>query len=345
MKSKFINYFFVVLFTLIFISCGSNEEKKESSDSQSFDNLSPVDLKGEKVQLLYKFEKDDNYKYRLTTITDAEETIQADSIIKSVSNQNVSYIFDINVIEVDNDKTAEVSINISSVKVDVTINGEKISYNSKSDNTIEEKRKFMEYETIYNIPFRARITDKGEVIEVTRLDKMIDKMNSMQPQPQQLSADQKAQLSKNLGDVALRPLTQLLFRELPQNPVAKDSSWMKQYPGQMSVFQLDNKAKFTVLDFVDYEGEKAAKIKADLNVTWSGNKQGEENGVKYNFSDPKASGGGTILFNVDGGNLVKAETSTRLEMSVEIQAKDSMQKIQRTTRKEVSTNKNIVELL
>ncbi|MEW6195098.1 MAG: DUF6263 family protein [Bacteroidota bacterium] len=344
MKLKIFSFFITTLITLFLISCGS-DDKKESAASQAYDNLPSVDMKGEKVKLRYKFENGDKFKYRLTTITDADEIIQADSTIKSKSNQNVIYVFDIEVIEVDADKIAEVSINISSVKVNVDVNGQKYSYNTNSENSVEEKRKFLEYETIYNTPFRARVNNKGEVIEVSRLDKMIDKMNSMQPQKQTLSADQKAQLSKNLGDVALRPLTQLLFRELPDNSLAKDSNWVKRYPGQMSVFKLDNTAKFTVLDFVDLDGDKGAKIKADLSVTWTGDKQGEENGVKYTFDEPKASGGGVIVFNVDKGNLVNAETSTRLEMSVQIQAKDSMQKIQRTTRREISTNKNIVELL
>lgn len=333
---------FIVIIAVILIGCGKSEKQNSTA---SIDKLEVVDLKGEKVQLEYKFAKGDQYKYKLTTITTAEESIQADSTIKSTSNQNVSYVFDVEIIEVDEDKTAEVSISISSINVNANLNGQTIKYDAKAEKSKEDKMKFLEYETVYNTPFRARVNKFGEVIEISRLDKMIDKMNSMQPQQQILSPEQKSQLAKNLGDAALRPLTQLIFREMPKNSVAKDSSWVKRYPGQISVFQSDNTAKFTVLDFVKYNGDKAAKISADLSVIWSGNKKGEENGVKYSFDDPKAGGDGIIIFNIEEGKLMKVETSTRMEIGVQIQAKDALQKTHKTYRKEITTNKNIVELL
>lgn len=340
MKTKI--FFFISIIAVTLIGCSKSEKQ---SGTGPIDKLEVVDLKGEKVQLEYKFAKGDQYKYKLTTITTSEESIQADSTIKSTSSQNVSYVFDVEVIEVDQDKVAEVSINISSINVNASFNGQTIKYDAKAEKSKEDKTKFLEYETIYNNPFRARVNKLGEVIEISRLDKMIDRMNSLQPQKQNLTAEQKSQLSKNLGDMALRPLAQLIFREMPKNSVAKDSAWVKRYPGQISVFQSDNTAKFTVLDFVNYNGDKAAKISADLSVIWSGNKKGEENGVKYSFDDPKAGGDGIIIFNIEEGKLVNAETSTRLEIGVQIQAKDALQKTHKTYRKEITANKNIVELL
>lgn len=333
---------FIVIIAIALIGC-SNSEKQNSAGS--IDKLEVVDLKGEKVQLEYKFGKGDQFKYKLTTITTGEESIQTDSTIKSISSQNVSYIFDVEVIEVDEDKVAEMTVNISSLNVTANINGQTLKYDAKTEKSNEEKMKFLEFEAVYNAPFRARVNKFGEVIEISRLDKMIDKMNSMQPQKQILTPEQKSQLAKNLGDGALRPLMQFIFKEMPKNSVAKDSSWVKKYPGQAAVFQSDNTAKYTVLDFVEYNGDNAVKISADLSAVWSGNKKGEQNGVQFSFDDPKAGGGGIIIFNIEEGQLVKAETSTRLEIGVQIQAKDALQKTHKSYRKEITTNKNIVELL
>lgn len=332
----------LILIALIF-SCGKKEEKLNGELVKS--KLESIDLKGKKVYLRYKFEKGDRFKYKLTTITSSHESILADSTIQAKSNQTTTYIFDIEVFDVDADKVAELGITISSLKLDADINGQKINFDTNKPLSNEEKQKFIEYVTIHNIPFRARVSQVGEVLEVSRLDKMIDKMNSLQPQRQNLTAEQKSQLAKKLGDVLIRPVTQLLFRELPKKSLAKDSTWQKNYPGQLSVFKIDNTITYKVDDFVKVNDYKAAKLSANLSSTWTGNKKGEENGIKYNFSDPKISGSGNILFNIDKGLLIRAETGTSVELIANLEMRDSMQKVRKTVRKDITTNKNIIELL
>jgi hypothetical protein len=330
---------------LFFGGCSKASKEDKSIGYDSTKTYESVTLKDQSISLRYNFEKGDKYSYKLSTITNALENIQADSLITSNSNQNLQYIFNIEVLEVDEDKIAELAINISSVKVSADINGQKISFDTKANPSKEEQEKFLEYSAISNSPYRARISPKGEVIEVSRLDKMIDKMISLQPQQQKLSTEERAQLAKNLSNAAVRPMTQLIFRELPENQVAKDSTWERRYPSQMTVFTLENIAKFKVDDFIEIDGDKAAKISTDLSVTYTGNKKGEQEGVQYAFDDPKMSGSGLIIYNIDKGILIKSETTTKVEISVEVLAKDSMQKLRKTKRKETSTNKNIVELL
>ena len=111
--------------------------------------------------------------------------------------------------------------------VDGLINGQKMHYDSKANVSKEEKLKYVEFETVSNTPFRARVNQKGEILEVTRIDKMVDKMMTLQPEMQKMTADQKASLIKNIGEGELKPRTQLLFRELTSNEVGKDSTWQK----------------------------------------------------------------------------------------------------------------------
>ena len=67
--------------------------------------------------------------------------------------------------------------------------------------------------------------------------------------------------------------------------------------------------------------------------------------MNFLFDDPKISGGGTILFNIDKGLIIRSETSTTVEMGVQVDGKDAAQKMRHTLRKDLSKNKNIVELL
>jgi hypothetical protein len=83
----------------------------------------------------------------------------------------------------------------------------------------------------------------------------------------------------------------------------------------------------------------------DLGITWEGEKKGEQQGLKYNFEDPKISGSGSILFNIDNGMLTKSETLTTVELVAHLEGKDAMQKTLKTTRKDLSSNKNVVELI
>jgi len=332
-----------ILFTTLIISCGGKETK--SGTSIQTDKLESVAVGEEKIFLKYMFSKGETFMYKLTTISTNNELIEADSIVKSNGNQTLVYIFDCEVLDVDEDNIAELNLKVSDIKFNADINGKKVSYSNTAKISNEEKLKFMEYETIINSPYRARINQLGEVIEVSRIEKMVEKMNDMSPQKQNLTTEQKLQYAKQLGESAIRPITQMLFREMPKNNVGKDSSWFVQYPQQLGTLRVDNTAKYTVLDFVKVGDNKAAKINANLTAVITGERKATENGVTYSFGEPKISGFGTIIFDYETGKLIKADTGTEMKMSMSMEGKDSMGKLKKTKRTTSSANKNTVELL
>lgn len=333
----------VCVLVTVFISCGGKETK--SGATIQTDKLESVSVGNDKIYLKYKFSKGETFKYRLTTVSTNDEVIEADSTMKSKGNQTLVYVFDCEVLDVDEDNVAELNLKVSDIKFSAEINGKKVSYSSSAKISNEEKLKFMEYETICNTPYRARINQFGEVMEVSRIEKMVEKMNEMSTQKQNLTTEQKLQYAKQLGETAIRPITQMIFREMTKNNVGKDSSWAMQYPQQMGTLRIDNTAKFTVLDFVKIGDSKAAKINANLSAVVSGNRKGVENGVTYTFGEPKISGYGTIVFDYENGKMIKADTGTEMKMTMSMEGKDSMGKLRKTKRATSSANKNIVELL
>lgn len=342
---KKVIYLFTLSLFLFVVACNKNDNKDVAKKSIEPEKLENISLGDEKVYLKYKFQKGDKFKYSLTTKSQNEETVIADSTIKSKAHQTLNYIFDCEVIDVDEDKTAEVSLVVSSINFDININGQKIHFDTNKKITDEEKQKFLEYIVLHKTPFRARINEHGEVIEISRVEKMIDKMNSLSPQKQNLTTEQKSSLAKQLGESALRPITQMLFREFPNKPVAKDSSWERKFPQPLGTMTMENIAKFTVTDFVKVNGDKSAKISALLSAKFSGKKEGTENGITYNFGEPKINGDGTILFDFENGKLIKADTGTKMEMTVTMSGKDSLQKTRKAKRITTSVNRNIVELI
>ena len=252
------NFLIIILIVSLF-ACSKNENKNESNKLQS-ESLEKISIGNEKVSLAYKFSKGDKFKYSLTTKSQNEEIVVADSTMKSKADQTLKYLFDCEVIDIDEDKIAEISLVVSSINFDIDINGQKIHFDSNQKISEEDKQKFMEYIVLHNTPFRARINKHGEVIEITRVEKMIDKMNSLSQQKQNLTTEQKSALAKQLAESAIRPITQMLFRELPHQEVAKDSSWEKRFPQPLGTMTMENIAKFTVVDFVKVNGNKTAKI-------------------------------------------------------------------------------------
>lgn len=333
-----------VAFTILLISCGKNENK--SGSGIQTEKLKSVAVGNEKFSLRYKFEKGEKFSYKLSTEVTNNETVKADSVAKSNVKQNLNYIFECEVIDVDNDKVAEINIKVTEIKLDATYNGQKITYHSGDKKlTQQDKLKFLEYETIFDTPFRARVSSKGEVIEVSRLEKMVEKMNSMSPQKQNLTAEQKSAYAKQLGESALKPMMQMVFREQPEQTIMKDSTWEKRVPQQLGTLTMENIARFKVIDFVDVDGEKAAKISASLSASFSGKNEGTENGITYNFGKPEINGDGMIYFNVDAGKLIKADTGTKSLLTVTMTGKNSVQKVQKTVRTTSSNNRTIIELL
>ena len=338
---------------LLAAGCAKKQDKNANAknetngvNAEAYNNLEKVNIGGEKVILKYQFKKGDKFSYKLTTKTISDQSIQSDSLKKSKTNQSTTYIFDFNILDVDKENGADAEINISSMIIAADIDGRKIRYDSKAINDAQTKQRFIEYETIINSPFRAKINVKGEIADISHLDKMVDKLTSFRPGQRKLTPDEKTTLMNNIRDGALRPITQLIFREMPNKEVGKDSTWSEHYPGNLAgVFQLNYAADFKVEDFVKINGARAAKVSANLSFKWTGNKQGNQDGVSYNFSDPKINGGGMILFNIDNGRLIKAETATKVEMNVQLESKDQSQKTKKSTRKDISTNRNIIELL
>lgn len=344
MTNKLFGMTSALLLIFILMGCGKKENTQNAASIDT-SKLQSVDMSGKKIYLKYQFKKNDKLRYKLTTITNTIQTVKADTLTKSTADQTLTYNFDLEVIEVDKDNVAELTVNISSITFNGNINGEKLHYDSKAEQTKADKDKFGEFEVIVNSPFRARINQKGEVLEVTRIDKMLEKMISMKPEMQKMAADQKVALIKNISEGEIRPRTQLLFRELTTGEVAKDSSWQLISPAKVAVFQMENISKFKVENFVKVGDDNAARISASLTSKWTGEKKGSQEGMNFIFDDPKISGDGTIIFNIDKGLIVKSETSTTVEMGVQVDGKDASQKMRRTYRKDLSMNKNIVELL
>lgn len=297
--------------------------------------------KNEKALFKYTFSKGEELKYKLTTMNEASESIKADSNVTTNVNETANYTVSLSVLEVDPDSVTEFTVTINAIDLSSKMNGKETKYNSNEQMKPEDKLPFIQYDAIINNPFRMRLNGKGEVIEVTRLDRIVDKLLALQPPPKPLTPEEKAMVTKNLTERAIQPLVQQLFRLVPAKKVAVDSTWNYSYPNVVGKLQINNKVLFTYKE----QESGIAKVTAELSNTLQGEKTMTEGTITAVFDDPKISGGGTIFFDVEKGRLKSSETYTLQEFRVVLTNSAQAKGNKKVDRKQTSKNTLKVELL
>lgn len=347
-------YKIIVLSSLslfILVGCGEKKDEPKEINEQIY-QFDTTDLKLDKLpeeessfSLIYKFKKGDKYSYRFSSISSNEQTIEIDSIVTGVAKQTITYLFDLNVIEVDNNGVADISINIKSIKLDADINGEKINFNTITPPDSMQKLEFTENYALTGNPFEVRVNSAGEIIEFSKVDRMVNGFLKLRDLQDSANVEDKNLLKNNFIQGMLRPLAQQLFRVLPSNPVAVDSSWsIVQPPMSVMVYQLQNENVFTISSFEKLNKDRIAVVDATIKSKISGDDKVTEGGVTYSFTKPKTSAEGKIYFNIDRGIIVKSRTKTEVTTNVKVEGMTPQGK-QKTTRKDKNTNTNLIELI
>lgn len=346
--------FNILLIALFIVSCGNNEDQKKPDElNQVAGGDSTIAIQEEApeievaggVYLHYNFEEGEAYNYKLTNFSSNSQYMKADTTIDNEILQNSNYFFTFKVLEVDEENISELKVTITAVSLTQSINKQSFTYDSGSNLTPDERKQYVEYESIVNNPFRVRLNQKGEIIEISRIEKILDKLLQIQEVKKELTSQERIQLIQNIKATAIQPITQQLFRILPDNKVVQGSTWQQITKTEVASFKIDNIVDFKLDAFRESDNGDVAEISASLKIKWTGENRVSEQGTTYNFEDPKISGNGNIRFNIEDGLLEKSETTTRSELVVNIEGKDKLGVTQKVKRRDTTVNSNIVTRL
>lgn len=349
MKKLFIIF---TAFSLLWIGCGKKDQNANKPvnsakmDSTGTLQTSKDDAPPKDVSLDYNLKKDQHLSYKLTVISSQMQSLTTNSTVKQDVKQTLTYLIDMDVKDVDADKVMDVKLNVKSVKMDAEANNQKVSYQSGTLKDKTERQKYAEYESLLNNPFSFRMNPKGEILEVYRVDKIVEKFLDLRGIKDSVSGDQKRQFQQNMSERALKPLVQQIFRSLPAKQLAVDSTWQFSYPTPITpVFGFDNITKFKLLGFEKLNSERLAVINAGLELRTKGKNKYSEGGVNYDFKNPEAQGAGKIYFNLAKGCIQSSKTSSKVMMKATINAPKTPKGPMKAIRNDVIENTNIVELL
>ena len=151
----------LIIFSLFIflISCSQKEEKKST---QTLNDVKKIDQelldspKADSFLLKYRFKKNEKLQYRITTISENNQMIEGDTVISTLTNQNVKYLIDLSIRNIDDDGNAIINLTINSIISEGTINGEKIQYDSKYIFSTQERKIFAQYEAVKNKTFSVK---------------------------------------------------------------------------------------------------------------------------------------------------------------------------------------------
>jgi hypothetical protein len=223
--------------------------------------------------------------------------------------------------------------------------GEHFEYKSGSQLDSLNKIRYADYESLINLPFGLRVTPAGEITEVFRVDKIITKFLNIKGAADSATSDQKDALRSQMINGALKPLLTQIFRQMPENSVAKDSAWThSQSPSRILIYKLQNINTYNVQNLAKFNDDKIAVLDAGLKTEITGNDTYSNRGVSYKFQKPNTSASGKIYFNISKGLIQKAKTQSivNIAFSMEMPTPKGKQKGDQT---EKMVNTNVVELL
>jgi len=259
--------------------------------------------------------------------------------------QNSIYNIELAPLETDQDGTIEISAVINSIKIDALKDGQKMTYESGTIKDSTEKMKYAQYEALDKNPFNIRISKTGEILEIIRMDKIINKFIEINVKANPMNSEQKATLRTNFIDGLLRPLFVQIFRPIPDHSIAKDSTWsIAQPPVEAMVFKLENKNIYKISSLEKLGDDKIAIIDGNLKTVITGNNKAVNQGVSYDFTKPVVTASGKIYFDITKGLIIKAKVITKTVTHFTMEA-PSPKGTQKGERWGTTENIFIVELL
>lgn len=339
----------IILTGLLIYGCSEKQKEQipeKKNDQFSFDSsdikADPVENPNEPFYLRYKLNKGTEYNFRLTSISKDNQVISSkDTTLSQGLDQTLTYNLMFTPASVDSDSTIEMQAVINSIKVDGTFGNEKIHYQSGITKDSAEIDKYAQYEALVHNPFDIRVSKLGELLDVFRTDKIVNKLLDIKGYTDSLKSDEKVTLKNDITGQVLKPMLGQIFRKLPADKMAKDLSWNVEQPvSQIMVFQTQNTSFFKIAGVKNLEGDLIADIEASSETKVSGKNKLTDRGVNYEFQEPVTSGGGKIYYNITKGLVQKSKLTTSIKLSYSFESGG-----QKGSKNETISNTNILEYL
>lgn len=343
--------FLVLVLTLfLFIGCSSDEKKDNSESSANSGSITEENLitdsaiNDKAFNLHYNLPQGKKLHYKLTSVATTNQKVQTDTLITQEVTQTIDYLFDIESMGKDGDNY-KLKVSIKSIKLNTNFNGETLTFDSDAPaDTNSDPKDYPEYAALAKTTYDVTINPQGTIMGVDNVDEIINNYLKVQEVPS-ITPEQRTQFAQQLKSQAIQPLTQQMFKYLPENKVKVDSTWSLTYESNLGVYTLENTATSSLRGIKLDGADSVAVIKTDLAVVPEGDGNVTQNNIQYSFSEPKVTGFASIEFNITGGYIIRSESTSQTEMHLSVTGNDPATGPQSAQRSDLAVNKNYLELL
>lgn len=344
----------ILLSTFLFFSCQQKKVEEEQKSTQevtsTFDSsaLPTTNIGMDSTKsffLKYKFKPGESFKYRMTVISRNEQSMQTDSNMTAAMDQRLIYLMNFQTISLDEDSIAELVCTFTSINLSANVNGQVITYQSGSKMDSSEQAKFAEYEAIINNPFNIRVGKHGDLVEIYKTDKIMNRFLTLRGLQDSLKAQDKVMFKEDISNRSIKPLLVQILREVPEHQLAKDSTWSyKRESLPVLVFKIDYTNVYKINKLEKLGDDRIAIVDGIVQTKVTGNPTYTERGINYKFDNPSTSASGKIYFNLDKGLIQKSRTETRMETSYKMEM-PTPQGTKKGSARELTSTINVLELL
>lgn len=353
---KYLILLVTIFMIFIFANCSSDKQKEQEGkktdnavtefDSTDLQTTAINNFVAEKgFHLKYVFKEGNSFSYRLTTLAHMKTNLQTDSSVINVSDQKMIRIADFTIESVDNDSIADIRCTISNVLLEADINNEKHSYRSGSVLDSSDQKKYLEYEVIINNPFNIRITKFGELLDIYKIDQIVNRYLEISGLKDSARTEDKDFLKDQIKNNLIKPFISHIFREVPSKKLEVESTWDKTLtPTQMMVFKIQNTNHFKISSLGMLKDNRIAVINGFSTSSFEGDTNVSNNGIYYQFNKPETESSGKIYFNIDKGLVLKSKSQNKFTISYSMQM-ITPQGVKKGNSSETIISDNIVELL
>lgn len=314
---KFLAISFILAF--IFVACKSDSNKtpqKSEADTkplQTTKDNNPPNI----VTLKYNLEKGKKYNFLLTTEEKASDNIKADTSISQNLYRKQTLKLNFEVINIDSDGSLELNTTITNIKITMSDGHQTKSFDSDKD--ANKTLEFGNYLAMVNNSFGVRITPNGDILEVTKVDKLVKKL--LEYVGSQIPADKKNEFinySLNSLKLQLSQIVNQVFKPLPNKQLGVDSIWTITSVSKMGTYDVQTSINYKTLAFEKLGDDRILKYGASISNKISGKDRIIENGTEIRMEKPLINGKNTTYFNISKGCIQKSisELSTSTSMSM-----------------------------
>jgi len=336
----------IILALFLIIGCSSDEKKENNEGSENVSEhnfITDAAVKNRTFDLSYKFPKGEKLSYKLTSVAKTTQKVETDTLVTQEVTQTIDYLFDIESLGKDGDNY-NLKVEIKSIKLNTNFNGETLSYDSENSEGNSNPKDYAEYAALAHTNYNVTINPQGTILQVDNVEDVINNFLKIKEVPS-ITDEERTQFRQQMKSQAIQPLTQQMFKYLPEVDIKVDSTWSMSYQSDLGVYKLNNTATSSFKGVQEKDGDSLAVIKTDLAVEPEGDGNISQNNIQYSFSEPKVSGFADILFNISGGYIVKSESTSQTEMNLTVTGNDPTVGQQTAHRTDFAVNKNYLELI